>query len=111
MRTQKAIKQLRESEVIPPGGMSKSELKALTINFKVKGPLRLGTGEQIRGEMKRVYRAVVGGDLPLSAGTKLLFMLDKIAKSKSEDEKLKILERGGMGGAPFVGLMLTGPDK
>lgn len=108
-RAGKAFKKRQEYAAVVP--LTKAEINVLTVNFPKKSALRLGTGEEIRWEMKRIYRATVEGKLPLSAATKLLYMLDKIAKSRSEDEKLKILERGGIAGAPFVGLMLAGPRE
>jgi len=52
---------------------------------------------------------VTCGELPLSAGMKLVYILDKISKSRFEEDKLEILKRGGITGAPFVGLIIQGP--
>lgn len=89
--------------------LSPAEIEALTIVFPHKGRLRLGTQTQIRWEMRRVYQAAIEGRLPLTACTKLFYMLEKISRSETDEQKLWILERGGIAGAPFVGLIIEGP--
>ena len=89
--------------------LSPAEMEAVTICFPPKAKLALGSLRSIRWEMRRIYEAVIHGKLPLTAGTKLFYMLEKVAKSKSEEEKLAILEKGGIAGAPFVGLMIEPP--
>ncbi len=90
--------------------LTKAEITVLCVQFPADKHLRLGTGLEIRREMRRVYKGVIDGKLPLAAGTKLVYILDKIAKSASEDEKLDILRKGGIAGAPFVGLMIVPPE-
>ena len=108
-RTQSALtkhKKRTSDGVIP---LTPAEITILTVQFPPDKALRLGSGNDIRREMRRIYRGVIDGKLPLSAGTKLVYILDKIAKSATEDEKLEILRKGGISGAPFVGLMIVPP--
>lgn len=105
-------KSLKEHKGAAGERLTNAEVKVLTINFPSPHKrLSLGNTKQIRAEMKRVYQGVVNGNLPLGAGTKLVFILDKLARSHNEDEKLRILEHGGIAGAPFVGLSITGPAR
>ena len=90
--------------------LNAEELDSLRLHFHADNHMiRLGNSRAIRNEMKRVYRGVVQGKLPLGAGTKLVYILDRIAKSENDDEKLRILERGGIQGAAFVGLTILPP--
>lgn len=90
--------------------LTAAEIKALALHFPTPlKTLRLGTATQIRTEMRRVYLGAIDGTLPLGGAVKLVFILAQIAKSQSEEEKLRILERGGIAGAPFVGLTISGP--
>ncbi len=106
----KAAKSLKNKTPTPRTRLSAAEVKILAIHFPTPlKSLRLGTATQIRTEMRRVYLGAIDGALPLGAATKLVFILAQIAKSQSEEEKLRILERGGIAGAPFVGLTISGP--
>ena len=89
--------------------MTEAELRLVSVNFHRKKPLRINDQPSIRGEMIRVYDMVTTGELPLAAGMKLVYILDKISKSRFEEDKLEILKRGGIAGAPFVGLTIVGP--
>ncbi len=89
--------------------LTDDELKLITVNFQRKAPLNINTAKATRGEMIRVYDMVTSGELPLSAGMKLIYMLDKITRSRLEEDKLEILRKGGIQGAVFVGLILEGP--
>lgn len=121
--TNKALKRHRETASAretakePPAlhdvpRITADELEGLRLHFHAENHvIRLGNSRAIRNEMKRVYRGVVKGKLPLGAGTKLVYILDRIAKSENDDEKLRILERGGIQGAPFVGLQILPPAK
>ncbi len=91
--------------------LTADELKLITVNFKRTKTLNINTATATRGEMIRVYDMVTSGELPLSAGMKLIYMLDKITRSRLEEDKLEILRKGGIQGAVFVGLILEGPNN
>ena len=106
----KFAKSLQKADVLASEPLTPAEIKVLTADFPPPHKsLRLGTQKEIRWEMRRVYEATIRAQLPLTAATKLIYMLEKIARSKSDEEKLKVLERGGIAGAPFIGLILEGP--
>lgn len=113
MSASKAAKSLKNKTPAPRARLSAAEVKVLTIAFPTPlKSLRLGTATQIRTEMRRVYLGAIDGVLPLGVAVKLVFILAQIAKSQSEEEKLRVLERGGIAGAPFVGLTISGaPDR
>jgi len=89
--------------------MTDTEIKLISVNFNRKKPLRINDQASVRGEIIRVYDMVTSGELPLVAGMKLVYILDKISKSRFEEDRLEILKRGGISGAPFVGLTIVGP--
>ncbi len=92
--------------------LTPAEVRVLTANFPPPHKsLRLGTQKEIRWEMRRIYELCINGKMPLTAATKLIYMLEKIARSKSDEEKLKVLERGGIAGVPFIGLIIEGPRQ
>ena len=108
----KLSKSLKKKGVRAPETLTPAEIGVLTVNFPPPHKsLRLGAQKEIRWEMRRVYEACIRGQLPLTAATKLIYMLEKIARSKSDEEKLKVLARGGIVGAPFVGLIVEGPRQ
>ncbi len=108
----KLSKSLKKKGVRALETLTPAEIGVLTVDFPPPHKsLRLGTQKEIRWEMRRVYEACIRGQLPLTAATKLIYMLEKMARLKSDEEKLKVLERGGIVGAPFVGLIIEGPRQ
>ncbi len=108
----KLAKSLEKQGIRAREPLTPAEVRVLTANFPPPHKsLRLGTQKEIRWEMRRIYEATIRAQLPLTAATKLIYMLEKIARSKSDEEKLKVLERGGIAGAPFIGLIIQGPRQ
>ncbi len=108
----KFAKSLEKQGIRAREPLTPAEVRVLTANFPPPHKsLRLGTQKEIRWEMRRVYEATIRGHLPLTAATKLIYMLEKIARSKSDEEKIEVLRRGGIAGAPFIGLILEGPKQ
>ncbi len=97
-------------EMVASRPLTEAEIRLISVNFHRTKPLRINDQPSIRGEMIRIYDMVTKGELPLSAGMKLVYILDKISKSRFEEDKLEILKRGGITGAPFVGLTIVGPE-
>ncbi len=91
--------------------LTDTELAILCVHFNRAKKLNINTQAQIRGEMIKVYAMVTEGTLPLSAGMKLMYMLDKISRSRLDEEKLDILRRGGIQGKQFIGLIIEEPPK
>ena len=91
--------------------LTEDEIRLISVNFQRKKPLNINTQKAIRGEMIKVYSMVTSGELPLSAGMKLVYILDKIRTSLTDEDKLRILERGGIQGEPFIGLIIEGPPE
>lgn len=109
--TRKMAKALAKHPDVVSERLTPSEIEIICLNFPPTGNLLLSKPKEIRREMRRVYEAAIRGRIPLTAATKLFYMLEKVSRSRSEEDKLAILERGGIGGAPFIGLILEGPRQ
>ncbi len=77
----KFAKSLEKQGIRAREPLTPTEVRVLTANFPPPHKsLRLGTQKEIRWEMRRIYEATIRAQLPLTAATKLIYMLEKIAR-------------------------------
>ena len=74
------------------------------------GIRRLEQLRDYRLEMQLVYKALTAGFLTEKGASRLIWILDMLARRKIDEEKLSLVRSGQLGGGqPFSGLTIIGP--
>ncbi len=73
------------------------------------GTKQLGTLASYRHELHAIHRAVSRGELSPELATKLTWMVSQMRIAKREEVQMELMEKGGIAGAPFTGIVLIGP--
>jgi hypothetical protein len=74
------------------------------------GTIRLESALEVRTEMARVYKALRAGQIPIHAGTRMIFALVQLHKAKIEADKLRVAGRLADQMQAFGGLQIIGPN-
>lgn len=73
------------------------------------GTKQLGTRASYRHELHAIYQAVARGELQPAIGTKLSWMVGQMRVAKRDEISMELMEKGGISGVPFAGIVLIGP--
>ncbi len=93
---------------MPPAGIVPS-LDELEDGDACLGTKQLGTLASYRHELHAIYKAVAAGELAPELGTKLSWMIGQMRVAKRDEISMEIMEKGGIAGVPFAGIVLIGP--
>ncbi len=69
----------------------------------------MGTLVSYRHELHAIHKAVANGQLQPEIGTKLSWMVGQMRVAKREEIAMDLMEKGGISGVPFAGVVLIGP--
>ena len=86
-----------------------SEVVPLTPADLGIGTKQLGTLASYRHELHAIYKAVAEGKMDPATGRGLTWMVGQMRVAKREEEQLALMEKGGISGVPFAGIVLIGP--
>ncbi len=75
------------------------------------GTKRLSTLADHRNELRRIYEALACGKLHPDVASKLAWMVNQMRVAKRDEVTTEIMEKGGIAGAPFAGMVLVGPRE
>ncbi len=94
--------------LVEKGGKHVAPLRPSDLNIGVK---QLGTLASYRHELHAIYKAVAEGTLQPEMGTKLAWMVGQMRVAKRDELTVEVMEKGGISGVPFAGIVLIGPGS